>query len=91
MTSLAMIIGLLPMLWPFGVGANGNNTLGYAAIGGMLVGTLCQIFFVPVLFVIFQSLQERFKPMRFEEENNEELAAELDQYAHSIEEYKVEE
>ncbi len=91
MTSLAMIIGLLPMLWPFGVGANGNNTLGYAAIGGMLVGTLCQIFFVPVLFVIFQSLQERYKPMRFEKEDNEELAAELDQYAHSIEEYKVEE
>ncbi len=47
MTSLAMIIGLLPMLWPFGVGAHGNNTLGYAAIGGRLVGTRCQVFVVP--------------------------------------------
>ena len=91
MTSLAMIIGLLPMLWPFGVGAHGNNTLGYAAIGGMLLGTICQIFFVPVLFVIFESLQERFKPMHFEDEDNDELATELDQYAHSIEEYKVQE
>ncbi|MBR5653970.1 MAG: efflux RND transporter permease subunit [Prevotella sp.] len=92
MTSLALIIGLLPMLWPFGVGAHGNNTLGYAAIGGMLVGTLCQIFVVPALFVIFQSLQEKFKPMQFEEEVNEEVAAELAQYAHQpVEDYKVEE
>ena len=92
MTSLALIIGLLPMLWPFGVGAHGNNTLGYAAIGGMLIGTLCQILVVPALFVIFQSLQERFKPMQFEEEVNEEVAAELAQYAHQpIEDYKVEE
>ncbi len=92
MTSLALIIGLLPMLWPFGVGAHGNNTLGYAAIGGMLIGTLCQILVVPALFVIFQSLQEKFKPMQFEEEVNEEVAAELAQYAHQpIEDYKVEE
>ncbi len=91
MTSLAMIIGLLPMLWPFGVGAHGNNTLGYAAIGGMLVGTLCQIFVVPALFVIFQSLQEKIKPMEFEDEGSEEAAAELAQYAHGKREnYEVE-
>ncbi len=92
MTSLAMIIGLLPMLWPFGVGANGNNTLGYAAIGGMLIGTLCQVFVVPALFVVFQSLQERFTPMVFEDETNTDVESELAQYAHGpAKEYKIEE
>ena len=91
MTSLAMIIGLLPMLWPFGVGAHGNNTLGYAAIGGMLIGTICQLFVVPSLFVIFQTLQEKIKPMQFDDDNNEEVAAELAQYAHKPTDYEVEE
>ena len=91
MTSLAMIIGLLPMLWPFGVGANGNNTLGYAAIGGMLIGTLCQIFVVPALFVMFQSLQERFTPMNFEDLGNSEVKAELEQYVRHANNYTVEE
>jgi len=82
MTSLAMIIGLLPMMFASGVGKNGNQTLGAAAVGGMLIGTLCQIFVVPGLFVIFQSLQEKFRPMKFDDEENEEVAAELAQYAH---------
>ena len=58
MTSLAMVIGLLPMMFASGVGANGNSTIGTSAIGGMLIGMLTQIFIVPVLFVAFQSLQE---------------------------------
>ena len=82
MTSLAMIIGLLPMMFASGVGKNGNQTLGAAAVGGMLIGTLCQLFVVPTLFVIFQSLQEKFRPLVFEDEINEEAAAELEQYAH---------
>ncbi|MBQ6208686.1 MAG: efflux RND transporter permease subunit [Prevotella sp.] len=82
MTSLAMVIGLLPMMFASGVGKNGNQTLGAAAVGGMLIGTLCQILVVPTLFVIFQSLQEKFRPMVFENEMNDEAAAELDQYAH---------
>jgi HAE1 family hydrophobic/amphiphilic exporter-1 len=61
MTSLAMVIGLLPLMFASGVGANGNSTIGTGAVGGMLVGTILQIFIVPALFVIFQSLQERFK------------------------------
>ena len=68
MTSLAMIIGLLPMMFASGVGKNGNQTLGAAAVGGMLIGTLFQIIVVPGLFVIFQTLQEKFKPMKFEGE-----------------------
>ena len=83
MTSLAMVIGLLPMMFASGVGKNGNQTLGAAAVGGMFIGTLCQLFVVPTLFVIFQSLQEKIRPMKFEDEENEEVAAELAQYAHS--------
>ena len=83
MTSLAMVIGLLPMMFASGVGKNGNQTLGAAAVGGMLIGTMLQIFVVPTLFVIFQSLQEKFRPMKFEDEENPEVAAELAQYAHS--------
>jgi HAE1 family hydrophobic/amphiphilic exporter-1 len=83
MTSLAMVIGLLPMMFASGVGKNGNQTLGAAAVGGMLIGTLLQIFVVPTLFVIFQSLQEKISPLKFEDEENAEVAAELAQYAHS--------
>ncbi|MDO4986197.1 MAG: efflux RND transporter permease subunit [Prevotella sp.] len=83
MTSLAMVIGLLPMMFASGVGKNGNQTLGAAAVGGMLIGTILQIFVVPALFVIFQSLQEKIRPMKFEDEENAEVAAELAQYAHS--------
>ena len=91
MTSLAMIIGLLPMMFASGVGKNGNQTLGAAAVGGMLIGTLLQVFVVPSLFVIFQSLQERFKPMVFEDETNEDVEAELKQYVHHPTTYNVEE
>ena len=93
MTSLAMVIGLLPMMFASGVGKNGNQTLGAAAVGGMLIGTLCQVFVVPALFVIFESLQEKFRPMKFESETNEEVAAELAQYAHGVvpKDYQVEE
>ncbi|MBR2237684.1 MAG: efflux RND transporter permease subunit [Prevotella sp.] len=84
MTSLAMIIGLLPLMFASGVGKNGNQTLGAAAVGGMLVGTLLQIFVVPTLFTLFQTLQEKVSPMKFDdEEGNEDVAAELQQYAHS--------
>ena len=92
MTSLAMIIGLLPMMFASGVGKNGNQTLGAAAVGGMLIGTLCQIFVVPTLFVIFQSLQEKLKPISFDDEEDTDVRVELEQYAHGKPvEYEVEE
>ena len=81
MTSLAMIIGLLPMMFAMGVGANGNRALGSAAVGGMLIGMICQIFVVPALFVIFQSIQERFKPMTWEDINNTDAETEIEQYS----------
>lgn len=91
MTSLAMIIGLLPLMFAQGVGKNGNQTLGAAAVGGMLIGMILQVFVVPALFVIFEYLQERFKPIKFEDEDNKEVAAELKQYARRPIEYKLEE
>ena len=91
MTSLAMIVGLLPLMFASGVGKNGNQTLGAAAVGGMLIGTLCQIFVVPALFVIFQSLQEKFRPMKFEgEDENPDITTELQQYAKRPMEYEIE-
>lgn len=80
MTSLAMIVGLLPLMFASGVGHNGNQTLGAAAVGGMLIGTICQVFVVPALFVIFEYLQEKFKPIVFADEDNQEVAKELKQY-----------
>lgn len=67
MTSLAMIIGLLPLMLATGAGAHGYRTLGTATIGGMLIGMIFQILVVPVLFVVFQRLQEKVVPMEFEE------------------------
>ncbi|MCH5302761.1 MAG: efflux RND transporter permease subunit [Prevotella sp.] len=90
MTSLAMVIGLLPMMFASGVGKNGNQTLGAAAVGGMLIGTLCQIMVVPTLFVIFQSLQEKFRPMKFNDEENAEVATEIAQYQHKPVDYELE-
>ena len=59
MTSLTMVFGLLPLALATGVGANGNHSLGVGVIGGMLIGTVALLFVVPVLFVIFQSVEER--------------------------------
>ena len=64
MTSMTMIFGLLPLALATGVGANGNRSLGVGAIGGMLIGTVALLFIVPVLFVIFQSIEERVMPKR---------------------------
>ena len=81
MTSLAMIVGLLPMMFAFGVGAHGNRTLGTSAIGGMLIGMICQIFIVPALFVAFQYLQEKIKPMEWDDLDNSDMHSEIEQYA----------
>ena len=64
MTALTMVFGMLPLMFATGVGANGNRTIGAGAVGGELVGTLALLFIVPALFVIFQGLQEKVKPIR---------------------------
>ncbi|WP_283389614.1 efflux RND transporter permease subunit [Barnesiella viscericola] len=64
MTSLTMIFGMLPMMFATGVGANGNISIGVGTVGGMLIGTIALLFIVPVLFIVFQTLQERLMPAR---------------------------
>lgn len=81
MTSLAMVVGLLPLMFAHGVGAHGNSTLGTGAVGGMLIGMICQIFVVPALFVVFQYLQEKVKPIEWEDLDNSDMNTEIEQYA----------
>jgi len=59
MTSFAFIFGLMPLVLASGVGAEGNNSIGTGAAGGMLIGTLLGIFVIPSLFILFQWLQEK--------------------------------
>lgn len=78
MTSFAFIFGLLPLVFSTGAGANGNISIGVGSIGGMLAGTLLGVFFIPVLFIIFQGLQERLRPARDydnEDDDYEEVTA----------------
>ncbi|MCM1076101.1 MAG: efflux RND transporter permease subunit [Bacteroides sp.] len=80
MTSLAMIIGLLPMMFATGAGANGNRALGTGSIGGMLIGMILQVLIVPALFVIFQKIQEKITPLKWEDTDNEGIENEIEQY-----------
>lgn len=80
MTSMALIIGLLPMMFASGVGANGNRALGVGSIGGMLIGMILQIFVVPALFVIFQLIQEKITPIKWKDTDNGGVESEIEQY-----------
>ena len=64
MTVLAMIFGLLPLIFSNGVGANGCRALATGSTGGMLIGTLALLFLVPGLFIFFQYLQEKVFPAK---------------------------
>ena len=73
MTSFAFVVGMIPMMRATGPSANGNHSISVAAAGGMLSGVLLGLFIIPVLFVVFQSLQEKLSrkkimlPVREEE------------------------
>ncbi|MDE6006522.1 MAG: efflux RND transporter permease subunit [Muribaculaceae bacterium] len=81
MTSLAMIIGLLPLMFATGAGANGYNALGTGAIGGMLVGMILQVLIVPALFVAFEFVQEKITPVKWEDTDNSKISSEIEQYS----------
>ena len=66
MTALTMIFGLFPLMVASGVGANGNSSLGTGTVGGMVIGTLALLFIVPSLFIVFQYLQEKVRPIQFQ-------------------------
>ena len=72
MTSLAFIFGIMPLMLATGAGANGNISIGTSAVGGMLFGTVFGVLVIPVLFIIFQTLQEKVsgKKDSHEDSNN---------------------
>lgn len=80
MTSLAMIIGLLPMMFATGAGANGYRALGTGAIGGMLIGMILQVLVVPAMYVAFEIIQEKIKPIKWNDKDTAGISAELEQY-----------
>nr|MDE5809270.1 efflux RND transporter permease subunit [Muribaculaceae bacterium] len=81
MTSLALIIGLLPLMFASGVGANGNRALGTGSIGGMLIGMILQVLIVPALYVVFQTIQEKITPLKWKDTNNTDIESEIQQLA----------
>ena len=81
MTSLALIIGLLPLMFAHGAGANGNKALGTGSIGGMLIGMILQLLVVPALFIVFEIIQEKVTPLKWKDTDNEGLESEIEQYA----------
>lgn len=77
MTSFAFILGVTPLMFSVGAGANGNKSIGFSAVGGMLFGTLFGTLVIPGLFIIFQRLQEKFSTKKYDEgldENQTEIA-----------------
>ena len=77
MTALTMIYGLFPLMVASGVGANGNRSLGTGAVGGMVIGTLALLFIVPSLFIAFQWLQERIRPVQAEPTHDWQIEEEI--------------
>ncbi len=69
MTSFAFIVGMLPLMFAKGASAIGNHSIGYSTVGGMLTGVLLGVFIIPVLYIIFQYLQEKIVSKKAEEEN----------------------
>jgi HAE1 family hydrophobic/amphiphilic exporter-1 len=74
MTSFAFILGLVPLMFATGAGAVGNKSIGTGAVGGMLIGTILGVFVIPVLFIVFQTLQEKVSgpPKEGYDEDDEE-------------------
>jgi HAE1 family hydrophobic/amphiphilic exporter-1 len=70
MTSLAFIFGLMPLVFASGVGSEGNRAIGTGAVGGLFIGTVLGIFLIPILYMLFQWLQEKVssKPKAVTEE-----------------------
>ena len=72
MTVLTMVFGMLPLVFAFGAGANGNISLGLGVVGGITIGTLALLFVVPVFFIVFQTIQERVMPNHKQSESEQE-------------------
>ena len=79
MTVLTCVLGMLPLVFSTGAGANGNSTLGTGVVGGMIVGTLALLFLVPTLFIVFQTLQEKVKPLELDPDPQWSVRAEVEE------------
>ena len=88
MTVLTCVFGMIPLVLSHGVGANGNSTLGSGVVGGMIVGTLALLFLVPSLFIVFQHLQEKVKPIQFTNTPDWMIEAEIEDSKKENEEKK---
>ncbi|MGH1519894.1 efflux RND transporter permease subunit [Chryseobacterium sp. JK1] len=80
MTSFAFIAGLIPLVIATGPGAVGNRTIGTAAAGGMLVGTIFGLMIIPGLYYIFGTIADKSKLAKYEEENP--LTEQTEPYEH---------
>ena len=76
-----MIFGMLPLMFASGACANGSRTIGTGVVGGMLIGTVGLLIIVPALFVVFQTLQEKFKPVVFKESADPMIIEEMNKIA----------
>ncbi|ESU24736.1 HAE1 efflux family protein [Flavobacterium enshiense DK69] len=84
MTSFAFIAGLIPLIIASGAGAIGNRTIGAAALGGMLFGTIFGVLIVPGLYFIFGSLADGKKLIRDEEESSL-----TESFVHQVDDFKL--
>lgn len=80
MTSFAFIAGLIPLVIATGPGAVGNRTIGTAAAGGMLIGTIFGLMIIPGLYYIFDTIADKSKLAKYEEENP--LTEQTEPYQH---------
>lgn len=71
MTSFAFILGLMPLVFATGVSSAGNRSVATGAAFGLLIGTVLGVFVIPILFIVFQTLQEKIKPMKFDRPQEE--------------------
>lgn len=74
MTSLAFILGILPLVLAHGAGQEARHSLGTPVLGGMVVSTILNLYFIPVLYIGFERMRERFGPPR-------KVSEEADQHA----------
>ena len=89
MTVLTMVFGMLPLVFAHGVGANGNSTLGSGVVGGMIIGTLALLFLVPALFIFFQAIQEKIKPLQLDPDPQWAVRAEVEECKNEKEDYNL--
>ncbi|MDB5007996.1 MAG: bepE 1 [Mucilaginibacter sp.] len=73
MTSFAFIFGIMPLMFSTGAGAFGNRSIGTGAVGGMFIGTVVGVFAIPILFIIFQTLQEKIRSKREDDEDDDAI------------------